>query len=96
MYIYIYIYVYIYIYIPIYIYYVYIYIQTKFVPFHVPKSVANDMAADQFCETTIGYKNAANGELFRMAFDAPALKVTLICLFIHTYIYIYTYIYTYI
>eukprot|EP00967_Tisochrysis_lutea_P024127 scaffold27680_cov33-Tisochrysis_lutea.AAC.4 len=38
-------------------------------------NVANDMAHDQFCETTIGYKDEKNGELFRLAFDAPALKV---------------------
>jgi glycerol-3-phosphate dehydrogenase (NAD+) len=38
-------------------------------------NVANDMASDQFCETTIGYKDAKNGELFKLAFDAPALKV---------------------
>merc|ERR1719436_1935194 len=38
-------------------------------------NVANDMASDAFCETTIGYKNAANGELFRLAFDDSALKV---------------------
>ena len=29
--------------------------------------VANDMASDAFCETTIGYKDAANGELFKLA-----------------------------
>lgn len=28
-------------------------------------NVANDMASDQFCETTIGYKVPENGELFR-------------------------------
>jgi glycerol-3-phosphate dehydrogenase (NAD+) len=38
-------------------------------------NVANDMATDAFCETTIGYKNADNGELFRLAFDDAALKV---------------------
>merc|ERR1712087_311044 len=38
-------------------------------------NVANEMASDAFCETTIGYKDATNGELFRLAFDAPALKV---------------------
>jgi glycerol-3-phosphate dehydrogenase (NAD+) len=38
-------------------------------------NVANDMASDAFCETTIGYKDPANGELFRLAFDDPALKV---------------------
>jgi len=38
-------------------------------------NVANEMAADAFCETTIGYKDPKNGELFKMAFDCPALKV---------------------
>merc|ERR1719238_1431769 len=38
-------------------------------------NVANDMASDAFCETTIGYKDDANGELFKLAFDDPALKV---------------------
>merc|ERR1719238_2336211 len=36
-------------------------------------NVANDMASDQFCETTIGYVNDANGILFQKAFDCPAL-----------------------
>ena len=38
-------------------------------------NVANEMASDAFCETTIGYTDAANGELFRLAFDDPAFKV---------------------
>merc|ERR1719238_1820527 len=38
-------------------------------------NVANDMASDAFCETTIGYKDPKNGELFKLAFDCPALKV---------------------
>jgi len=37
--------------------------------------VANEMASDAFCETTIGYVDPANGELFRLAFDAPSFKV---------------------
>jgi len=41
-------------------------------------NVANDMASDQFCETTIGYKDPANGELFRLAYDDPALKVGIV------------------
>merc|ERR1719231_1978487 len=32
-------------------------------------NVANDMASDQFCETTIGYKDPANGELFKLAYN---------------------------
>jgi len=38
-------------------------------------NVANDMASDAFCETTIGYKDPKNGELFKLAYDDPALKV---------------------
>merc|ERR1711988_1682370 len=38
-------------------------------------NVANDMASDAFCETTIGYKDDANGELFRLAYDDFSLKV---------------------
>jgi len=38
-------------------------------------NVANDMASDQFCETTIGYKVPENGELFRLAYDDFSLKV---------------------
>merc|ERR1719454_584307 len=38
-------------------------------------NVANDMASDAFCETTIGYKDPANGELFKLAYNDPALKV---------------------
>jgi len=38
-------------------------------------NVANDMASDAFCETTIGYKDAKNGELFRLAYDDFSLKV---------------------
>ena len=38
-------------------------------------NVANDMASDAFCETTIGYTNDANGELFKLAYNDPALKV---------------------
>ena len=38
-------------------------------------NVANEMASDAFCETTIGYKVPENGEQFKLAFDCPALKV---------------------
>merc|ERR1712100_912694 len=41
-------------------------------------NVANDMASDQFCETTIGYKSEANGMLFQKAYDCPALKVGIV------------------
>merc|ERR1712060_691133 len=38
-------------------------------------NIANEIAADQFCETTIGYKEPSNGELFRLAFDDATFKV---------------------
>merc|ERR1719453_1425850 len=41
-------------------------------------NVANDMAADQFCETTIGYKDPANGKMFQLAYDCPSLKVGIV------------------
>merc|ERR1711988_985131 len=41
-------------------------------------NVANEMASDAFCETTIGYKDPKNGELFRLAFDDPAFKVGIV------------------
>merc|ERR1719326_1384896 len=41
-------------------------------------NVANDMASDAFCETTIGYTDDANGALFKLAYDDPALKVGIV------------------
>jgi len=41
-------------------------------------NVANDMASDAFCETTIGYVDDANGALFKLAYDDPALKVGIV------------------
>eukprot|EP00929_Paragymnodinium_shiwhaense_P106738 TRINITY_DN7237_c0_g1_i5.p1 TRINITY_DN7237_c0_g1~~TRINITY_DN7237_c0_g1_i5.p1 ORF type:complete len:376 (-),score=94.26 TRINITY_DN7237_c0_g1_i5:290-1417(-) len=41
-------------------------------------NVADDMKNDQFCETTIGYTNRANGELWKRAFDCPAFRVGLV------------------
>ena len=41
-------------------------------------NVANDMASDAFCETTIGYKDLKNGELFKLAYNDPALKVGIV------------------
>ena len=35
-------------------------------------------ASDAFCETTIGYTNQANGELFKLAYNDPALKVGIV------------------
>ena len=41
-------------------------------------NVANEMASDAFCETTIGYSDATNGELWRKAFDCPSFQVGLV------------------
>jgi glycerol-3-phosphate dehydrogenase (NAD+) len=41
-------------------------------------NVANEMASDSFCETTIGYSDKANGELFKLAFHDPAFNVGLV------------------
>merc|ERR1719502_1598510 len=41
-------------------------------------NVANDMAADQFCETTIGYTDDANGKLFQAAYDCDSLSVGIV------------------
>merc|ERR1719238_113708 len=41
-------------------------------------NVANDMASDAFCETTIGYTDDKNGELFKLAYNDPALKVGIV------------------
>merc|ERR1719238_2250081 len=41
-------------------------------------NVANDMASDAFCETTIGYVDPANGALFKLAYNDPALKVGIV------------------
>ena len=38
-------------------------------------NVANEMASDAFCETTIGYVDKTNGDLFKLAFDCPSFKV---------------------
>ena len=38
-------------------------------------SLTRGAASDAFCETTIGYTDDANGALFKLAYDDPALKV---------------------
>ncbi len=40
-------------------------------------NVANEVARDQFCETTIGYKIEANGKLLKSIFDTPSFRVAL-------------------
>lgn len=41
-------------------------------------NVANEMASDAFCETTIGFSNADNGELWKLAFNCPSFQVGLV------------------
>merc|ERR1711904_146206 len=41
-------------------------------------NVANEMASDAFCETTIGYSVEANGELWKLAFNCPSFQVGLV------------------
>jgi glycerol-3-phosphate dehydrogenase (NAD+) len=41
-------------------------------------NVANEMASDAFCETTIGYSDAANGKLWHAAFNCPSFQVGLV------------------
>merc|ERR1719478_1851333 len=38
-------------------------------------NVANEVAQDQFCESTVGYKNKANGEVYRQLFDCPTFRI---------------------
>ena len=33
------------------------------------------MAQDEFCESTVGYKNKANGEVFQKLFDCPSFRI---------------------
>lgn len=41
-------------------------------------NIAEGVALEQFCETTIGYRNLENGELFKKLFHTPHFRVTLI------------------
>jgi len=38
-------------------------------------NVANEVAQDEFCESTVGYKNKANGEVFQKLFDCPSFRI---------------------
>ena len=33
------------------------------------------VAQDEFCESTVGYKNKANGEVFQKLFDCPSFRI---------------------
>ena len=41
-------------------------------------NIANEVAQGNFCETTIGYRNKTNGELWKRVFDAPSFRVRII------------------
>lgn len=38
-------------------------------------NVANEVARDEFCESTVGYKNARNGAVWQKVFDCPSFRV---------------------
>merc|ERR1711988_834015 len=38
-------------------------------------NVANEVAKDEFCESTVGYANKANGECFQRLFDCPTFRI---------------------
>merc|ERR1711998_135854 len=38
-------------------------------------NVANEVARDEFCESTVGYKSKANGEAFQAMLDCPTFRV---------------------
>ncbi|KAF9125597.1 glycerol-3-phosphate dehydrogenase [Mortierella sp. 14UC] len=41
-------------------------------------NIANEVAEEKFCETTIGYRNRADGELFRDIFHTPTFRVNIV------------------
>ncbi|KAF9584624.1 Glycerol-3-phosphate dehydrogenase [Lunasporangiospora selenospora] len=41
-------------------------------------NIATEVAEERFCETTIGYRNRADGELFRDIFHTPQFRVNII------------------
>ncbi|KAF9927565.1 glycerol-3-phosphate dehydrogenase [Linnemannia zychae] len=41
-------------------------------------NIASEVADDQFCETTIGYRNRVDGELFKQIFNTPTFRVNII------------------
>jgi len=41
-------------------------------------NVANEVAQDQFCESTVGYKDAGNGKTWQELFDCPTFRVGMI------------------
>ncbi|KAF8958594.1 Glycerol-3-phosphate dehydrogenase [Entomortierella lignicola] len=41
-------------------------------------NIANEVAEERFCETTIGYKNKHDGELFKQIFHTPFFRVNIV------------------
>lgn len=41
-------------------------------------NIANEVAQELFCESTIGYRDAANGQLFKALFETPYFRVALV------------------
>ena len=41
-------------------------------------NIANEVAEERFCETTIGYRNKADGELFKHIFHTPSFRVNIV------------------
>ncbi|KAF8925851.1 NAD-dependent glycerol-3-phosphate dehydrogenase N-terminus-domain-containing protein [Dissophora ornata] len=41
-------------------------------------NIANEVAEERFCETTIGYRNRADGELFKQVFHTPSFRVNIV------------------
>ncbi|KAF9355382.1 glycerol-3-phosphate dehydrogenase [Mortierella sp. AD094] len=41
-------------------------------------NIANEVAEERFCETTIGYRNRTDGELFKQIFHTPSFRVNIV------------------
>lgn len=41
-------------------------------------NIANEVAEERFCETTIGYRNKADGQLFKEIFNTPFFRVNIV------------------
>ncbi|KAF9296763.1 NAD-dependent glycerol-3-phosphate dehydrogenase C-terminus-domain-containing protein [Linnemannia elongata] len=41
-------------------------------------NIATEVAEERFCETTIGYRNKADGELFKEIFNTPTFRVNIV------------------
>ncbi len=41
-------------------------------------NIANEVAQDKFCETTIGTSNPKDGDIFKQLFDTPTFRVSVV------------------